>query len=172
MTTPFDPTDEPGFPYEADEFPEVGPDSLASIPTRALARIIDTFLLAIVAIAAVSILGTVNVDDEVVNVDAPGWLPLAVLAVSAAYEIILTTTRGQTLGKMAMGIRVAQRGRGTNPTPNQAIVRWIVPNIAGVIPIAEVAAIAVLVVYLSAAANALRQGIHDRAATTVVVRTR
>lgn len=174
MATPFDPTDDQHqhFPYEADEFPEAGPDSLASIPVRALARIIDTFLLAVVALALLSAVGTIDVNDETVNVDAPTWLPFLVLGISAAYEIGLIAARGQTLGKMALGIRVARRGVGTNPTPNESITRWLVPNIAGVIPVAEIAAVAVLVVYLSAAANPVRQGIHDRLARTVVVRTR
>lgn len=174
MATPFDPTgdEHQHFPFEADEFPEVGPDSLASIPVRALARIIDTILIAIVALALLSFTGTIDVGEETVNVDAPVWLPFAVLGISAAYEIALIAARGQTLGKMALGIRVAQRGVGANPTPNESITRWLVPNIAGVIPLAELAALAVLVVYLSAAVNPVRQGVHDRLARTVVVRTR
>lgn len=171
MSTPFDPTEDQ-FPYEADEFPEIGPDALASIPLRALARIIDTMLLVVVTVLAVSSLGSIDVGDETVNIDAPWWLPFAILALAAVYEIGLTVSRGQTIGKMVVGIRVAQRGVGANPTPNQAMVRWLVPNIAGVIPIAEIAAIAVLGVYLSAAASPVRQGLHDRLATTVVVRTR
>jgi uncharacterized RDD family membrane protein YckC len=172
MTAAPDRDDAADFPVEPHEFPERGPDSLASIPQRALARVLDTFVIALVPLVVLWGTNGIDVVDDNIAIDAPGWLPLAILAGSAAYEIALVTLRGQTVGKMILGIRVARAGHGGNPLPNQATVRWLVPNVAGVIPVAEIAAIAVLVIYLSAAGHRLRQGFHDRAAGTVVVRTR
>lgn len=55
-----------------------------------------------------------------------GGLGLIELALSAAYHIPLTATRGQTLGQRVLGIRVVDAVTAAVPTPRQSAVRWAV----------------------------------------------
>jgi uncharacterized RDD family membrane protein YckC len=94
---------------------------------------------------------------------------LVTTALGAAYEILLTSYKGQTLGKMAVGIRVVRKGDGTIPDLGASSLRWLVYNGIGLIPF--VGGIASLINVLSMLWDADRQCWHDKAAGTVVVRT-
>ena len=47
------------------------------------------------------------------------------IALGAIYEIGMMAWRGQTLGKIALGIRVADIGTGDVPALSQAVLRWM-----------------------------------------------
>lgn len=121
----------------------------------------------------------------------PG-LELAAIALSGAYHILLTAARGQTLGQMAVGIRVVDHRTGTLPSPGQAAARWaltVVPDgYSRLVPIpaqvdmssGEGCSPIVLralpgflytcALHAPALRGPLHRGLHDRVAGTVVVR--
>lgn len=107
-------------------------------------------------------------------------VPAAVLAVIASsvglvYHVGMWRWRSATLGMLALGIRV---GTWEQPTARlawrPALVRWATfygANLLGVIPLAgSVVGIYVLLAGLWPLWDARRQGLHDKAAGTVVVR--
>jgi uncharacterized RDD family membrane protein YckC len=156
-------------PSEATDFPPSGPNSLASIGERGVARAIDV-LLELIPLA-ILVASYVRVDgDEVKIDDVPFWLSFVTIGVAVVYETIFIAWRGQTLGKMLLGVRVARLIGGTKPDPSQAGLRALVPGSAWAVPILGFGLY--LFVFLSAIGNPLRRGIHDRAAGSVVVRTR
>ena len=91
-------------------------------------------------------------------------------ALGGIYETVMVAWRGQTLGKMLMGVRVARYSDGQTPIVTEAAVRYAVPTLPLYIP--YIGQIAWIGVYLSAIPNARKQGFHDKAAGTVVVRSR
>jgi uncharacterized RDD family membrane protein YckC len=94
-------------------------------------------------------------------------------AVYLSYVVGMTATRGQTLGKLALGTRVVDAHSGALPTLWQAATRAVVP-LAGLVVdvalgVAAVGAFWVLTVYGWLLADERRRGLHDRAAGTLVV---
>ncbi|HUF48620.1 MAG TPA: RDD family protein [Vicinamibacterales bacterium] len=69
---------------------------------------------------------------------------VTIVVVTIAYEVTLTALKGQTVGKMAMGIRIARADNGDLPGWGKAIMRWALPDDR-------------------------RQGWHDKAAATIVL---
>lgn len=88
-------------------------------------------------------------------------------AFAVVYEAVLLSATGRTLGKWLMRERV-EHGDGSRPSWERAALRAAVPGVAWVVPYFGGAILAALV-YLTAVFNPLRQGIHDRAAATLVV---
>ena len=89
------------------------------------------------------------------------WLPLAafLLSVKVAYLSAFTTAGGQTIGKMATHIRVVSEDGG-GLDPGRALRRAVL----------ELVSIATAgLPFLSAVADPLRRGVHDRASGTRVV---
>lgn len=101
------------------------------------------------------------------NVTALGFA--AVTVISIAYEVVLTATRGQTLGKMAFQIKVVRSG-GARVGWGPSFARWGLPF--GLIVIPFFGWIAALLCYLAICWNGQRQGWHDKVAKTFVVRSR
>jgi uncharacterized RDD family membrane protein YckC len=89
------------------------------------------------------------------------WLPLAafLLSVKVAYLSAFTTAGGQTIGKMATHIRVVSEDGG-GLDPGRALRRAVL----GLVSIATAGA-----PFLTAIADPLRRGVHDRASGTRVV---
>jgi uncharacterized RDD family membrane protein YckC len=89
------------------------------------------------------------------------WLPLAafLLSVKVAYLSAFTTAGGQTIGKMATHIRVVSEDGG-GLDPGRALRRAVL----GLMSIATAGA-----PFLTAVADPLRRGVHDRASGTRVV---
>jgi uncharacterized RDD family membrane protein YckC len=89
------------------------------------------------------------------------WLPLAafLLSMKVAYLSAFTTAGGQTIGKMATHIRVVSEDGG-GLDPGRALRRAVL----GLISIATAGA-----PFLTAVADPLRRGVHDRASGTRVV---
>ncbi|CAN5620093.1 hypothetical protein BH20ACT2_BH20ACT2_08780 [soil metagenome] len=163
---PPDPSSGPAeVPADPDAFPAQGPDSLAGIGQRILARILDALVLAVPAAAL--LLPQVSIDGDELSVDVPLWVTVALFAMGFAYEVALVAWRGQTVGKIALRIRVARFTDGKVPAPSQAAIRHVLPAVIGVTPYVSILA---LVVYVSAAWDPMKRGWHDKAAGTVVVR--
>jgi uncharacterized RDD family membrane protein YckC len=98
-----------------------------------------------------------------------GWA-IAAAAAGAVYHILMIHYRGQTLGKMALAIKVQQIEDGGLPGWDRAATRWAVPVLLGWIP--YVGGLAQLMDYLWMLWDPQRQCVHDKAARTIVVRLR
>jgi uncharacterized RDD family membrane protein YckC len=160
------------------QIPGMGTVKVATLGSRALARIIDSVILGIVVyiVWAVVLGGTsaaVTNDDGTVDDGAAGgiigaffgaWAITIVLTV--AYELVMTAIKGQTVGKMIMGIKVVKSADGQVPGFGPAFMRWLLPIIG-----AAICGIGALLVYLSPLfdSSGRVQGWHDKAANTLVI---
>jgi uncharacterized RDD family membrane protein YckC len=107
------------------------------------------------------------------HAEARLFVPILLLSLGSAvlmgvYTVILTRLRGQTVGKMAVGVKVVQRADGSLPTWGAAISRWALPAVAGLLP--WLGGLGVLLIYLWILWDPNRQGLHDKLAKTVVIR--
>jgi uncharacterized RDD family membrane protein YckC len=83
------------------------------------------------------------------------------LLISAAYfTLMIGSARGQTVGKMAVGIRVIDFNTGGPIGYGRAFVRWLVSIVSG---------LAILLGYLWMLWDKEKQCWHDKAANDVVV---
>ncbi len=148
---------------EEDATLETGETSavLATAGSRLLARTIDVLVLAGAVLGLLAVAGVYPNERSAI---LPGAVWLAIL--SAAYEVALVATRGQTVGKMALHIRIAALPDGNVPGFGRSLLRWAVPVVMNVVPFAG------LLAYLPIIFDPVRQGIHDKVAGTVVVSTR
>lgn len=96
------------------------------------------------------------------------WIPLLVWG---AYEVLLLMRSGQTLGKMVTRIKVVAAD-GSDPIPiRMASVRWgvlVIPPV--LIPDLLIGLIATFIVGMWFVFDSKRQGLHDKAARTYVVK--
>jgi uncharacterized RDD family membrane protein YckC len=136
---------------------------------RFLARLIDHILLAVVngIIAAAIILPIAFSDSDVgafsfSATSAAGFvIAIITTAISIAYFAWLETTRGQTLGKMAMKLKVVGPDGG-NPTFQQVAIRnsWLALPIIPVLgSLAELGIVIWIAVAINSAAD--KRGPHD-----------
>jgi len=149
--------------------------TLASPGKRLGARILDMIVLIVGAI----VLGTLGFGgsaalgasgSETGAAAAIGTFlttMLTILVLMIAYEVTLTALRGQTLGKMAVGIRVVRAEDGGLPGWGKSIIRWGLPNLMCLIPL--LGWVGGLLTYVSLTWDDRRQGWHDKAGATVVV---
>ena len=154
------------WPGAALGLPQHGPNSLAAPGQRLVARIVDGILLAIgflIVIVAFAAVGSATSDA------AGGLVVIAYfLAIAGviAYEVGLTATRGQTVGKMAMGIRVVDIATGQPPGWGPSFVRWVIPAVISIVPLGGLVDAAWLLW------DQNRQCLHDKPAKTLVIRIR
>jgi uncharacterized RDD family membrane protein YckC len=154
-------------PQEATDFPATGVNSLASFSQRGTARCIDVLIPLVPVLAILMALALRDTSGD----PLPRWPVFVGIAIAVAYETTFIAWRGQTLGKMLLGVRVAQLVNGTKPDPSQSALRALVP--ASALSLPGVFGIGLyLFLLLMAVPNELRRGIHDQAGGTVVVRSR
>jgi uncharacterized RDD family membrane protein YckC len=121
---------------------------LASITRRVIARLVDVIVGFVPAIVAVAVIPS----------SAIGFTVFMLLLLGGAAQDILGTARwGRSVGKLLLGIRVVDEHSGLPPDLWHAFLRWWIP---GLLP--------PLLVW--ATWDKRRQGIHDKAAETLVVR--
>jgi uncharacterized RDD family membrane protein YckC len=97
------------------------------------------------------------------------WV-LLFTALAALYEVGLTATRGATLGKQAVGVRVVDAAQLDQPIGwGRSLLRFIIPWGAGLL-----CGIAQWLIYASPFFDGTKrnQGWHDKAARDLVVRSR
>ena len=94
---------------------------------------------------------------------------IAVTAVALVYQTVMIALLGRTVGKLALGTRVVRAADGARPGWTEAVMRSLLPLALGAIP--SVGLFLVVVVYSLALWTPLRQGLHDKAAGTLVVRS-
>jgi uncharacterized RDD family membrane protein YckC len=88
---------------------------------------------------------------------------IGLLASLIYFTALIGADRGQTLGQMALGIRVIDENTGEPIGPMRALVRWVVSIISGIV---------LLLGYLWMLWDGEKQCWHDKAAHDVVVHVR
>ena len=92
---------------------------------------------------------------------------------SAVYTVVMIGLRGATLGKMIVGVKVTQLDRDERPGWGQAALRWLVTDVPSLLlNIFSVGWLYSLLDSLWCLWDKQRQCLHDKAARTVVVRSR
>lgn len=151
---------------------------LAGPGARLGARILDILIvgvavLVLIILGALALFGVDSGDSATDEAEtAAVVIVLGVVALAAVigllYEVVLIAVRGQTLGKMMTGIKVVRADNGLVPGWGKSIGRWIIPTVVAFIP--AVGWLLSLLVYLSLLWDSARQGWHDKAAGTLVVK--
>jgi uncharacterized RDD family membrane protein YckC len=147
---------------------------------RAVALIIDTVVIGIpaailIALVGISTIGNLTTTDQfgndTLNATAVRHLALGALiafGIGIVYRTILEgSARGQTVGKMAMGIAVKDLDDGGSIGYARAFGRWLVGYILWVIIY-----IPGIVDLLFPLWDSKRQTLHDKAVRSVVLRVR
>ena len=142
---------------------------LAGMGSRLGARIIDWILVVVASVIVLIVLfGGLGRTER--GFFAALFLSLLVIAaVVLLYEWTMIAVLGQTLGKKWTGVKVIRADNGAVPGWGKSFVRWLIPGLVNIIPV--VGNIAFLLVYLSPVFSKTRQGWHDMAAATVVVKS-
>ncbi|MFF7525475.1 RDD family protein [Streptomyces pseudovenezuelae] len=163
-----------GDPYGGGSYPA---DPLAGMPPlapsgrRTLARIIDMILVGIVVWLITWGFGVSEYDVNGNDVQYGKSLAQSLLAavLYIAYDTVLISRSGQTLGKRWLGMRVANLDNGSTPSVQTTLTRSAVLWIPFAFCCACIwTAIAGGWSYFD---KPYKQGLHDKAAKTVVVTT-
>lgn len=154
-------------PLDDEGRPLRGTGSLAPVWQRAIARLVDVFIIFNVAGFLAYVIVRPAEDDT-------GLLTTVAFAgvfwvIAGVYEAGMVAWKGQTLGKLLLRIEVVRRTDGARPTPGEAAVRYAVPTVWLLLPLPLIGQLLWMIVYLSAIPNTRRQGWHDKAASTLVV---
>jgi uncharacterized RDD family membrane protein YckC len=156
-----------------------GTVELASPGARLGARLLDIVIMVVVAlilffVVFLQALGLDSDDSTVTDEQVEGFIggiflvAVAIAIASLVYEVTMIALKGQTLGKMATSIKVIRADNGLVPGWGKSIGRWIIPAVLGFIPF--VGWLLSLLVYISLTWDRARQGWHDKAAATLVVK--
>lgn len=121
---------------------------LASIPRRGMARFVDLVVEFVPAIVAVAAIPSTAIGFPIF---------MLLLLAGAAQDILGTARWGRSVGKALLGIRVIDEHSGLPPDLWHAFLRWWIP---GLLP----------PLLIWATWDTRRQGIHDKAAETLIVR--
>ncbi|MEU2222592.1 RDD family protein [Streptomyces sp. NPDC018347] len=156
--------------YPAD--PLAGMPPLADSGRRTLARIIDMILVGIVVWLLTWAFGVREyaVDGDRVQVGRSVAQSVIAAVLYVAYDTFMISRSGQTLGKKWLGLRVADLADGATPSTQTSLLRALVLWL----PFAFCCAC----VWTAIAGGwsffdkPYKQGLHDKAAKTVVVSTR
>jgi len=146
---------------------------------RLLARFIDGILIFVVTliIGLVFGVGSAIANDGDVGVGTSILVGLLTALIGIAYEVVMTSQRGQTLGKMAVGIRIV-RLDGQALDLQSAATRYS-PSIAlgliGILPI--IGLLASLGSFILAIVNIVmvfssKESVYDKVGKTQVVKAR
>jgi len=164
-------------PRNRNDLPPIGINAPGSILLRFAARLIDVFVIGIPLSALVFAKYTEQVGNEF-KVNSPDWLIVLTVILPIAYEAIALTLYGRTLGKWACGLRVANYVSGDKLMTHQAAMRVLVPAVPASLSSlfagtpSTILSLLAIGVYLSSLADPIYRGLHDKAAGTIVLRTR
>ncbi|WP_407286698.1 RDD family protein [Streptomyces sp. BP-8] len=167
-------------PYAGDPYggqygaadPLAGMPPLANRGRRLVARIIDAILIVVpVSLIMSVVVGGVNYYSTN-NVEAGKQSTVSGVTMLAylVYEGLMLSSRGQTVGKMVMKVRVAMLANGSIPTPQAAWIRAAVYTLPEIVPCCGFVFWLVNVLWCTWD-KPYQQCLHDKAAKTVVVST-
>jgi len=140
--------------------------TLAPISRRIGGLILDQLIVACPAVIVIVILGFTPSDS--VTSRSLLIFNIALTSLAFVYQTIMVALLGRTVGKIAVGTRVVRLVDGGRPDWSEAAMRALVPLAFGAIP--KVGVFLGAMVYSLALWTPLRQGLHDKAAGTLVVR--
>ena len=161
---------------------------LASFRSRLVARLIDSAIVAAMAVALLVFAGVASFVVICCNAELSARQSatarailiggyVTIVAVALLYETALVATKGQTLGKRAGNIKVVRADNGSVPGWGKSMVRGSPLVMAGLGMVASfmpmmlrLLCMVALVVLFSSAWDKGRQGWHDKAARTLVVK--
>ncbi|MER8037040.1 RDD family protein [Streptomyces hydrogenans] len=154
--------------------PLSGMPPLAESGRRILARLVDWLIIA-VPLAIIGIpfdiydRATVDGDDFQATWTGGGQIVFQLLTIVAfiTYDTVLTAKNGQTVGKRLMKLRVAMLNDGSTPPMSQSLLRAVVLWLPALICCACLWPLLLLILIL--VDKPYKQGLHDKAAKTVVV---
>jgi uncharacterized RDD family membrane protein YckC len=138
---------------------------LADMGRRFAAKLIDVVIAMVVAVPVNLVFGSGM--RRAAGLGVTSFVPtLVLILVWGAYEVGLVTTRGQTVGKMALGLRVVREADGRLPDAPAAVLRWVI-QLVGYF----VCGVGLLLVWVSPFFDGTRrfQGWHDKVAKTLVI---
>lgn len=163
-----------GDPYGGGSYPTdplAGMPPLADSAKRTLARIIDMILVGVVVWLLTWGFGVneYDVDSDRIEVGKSFWQSAVAAVLYIAYDTLMTVRTGQTLGKKLLHMRVANLDNGATPSVQNALMR------AAVLWIPFAFCCACVWTAISGGWSFFdrpyKQGLHDKAAKTVVVST-
>lgn len=166
----------PGDPYGGND-PLRGMPPLGSVGKRILARIVDWIIVAI-PLALIAIPFNVygdwsdesnSWDDTVNGMNGGGQWVFRIITIVAyvGYDTFMTQRGGRTIGKKLFKIRVAMLNDGRVPDSRASFLRAVVLWVPALICCACLWPLLLLILLLLD--RPYRQGLHDKAAKTVVV---
>ena len=170
---PSEQTDPIGAPRRiptAKDFPKTGPFSLAAPGPRFGARGLDLSLIALPVLIVIA--ATAKTVDGQLQLDVPGWLIPASLAVGVLYDFLFGMLAQRTLGKMVFGLKVVRYVDGGRPTTAQCLLRALLPWSVLALPLGPFGVAAVLLVFGTGVSGELHRGWPDLAGGTLVISTR
>jgi uncharacterized RDD family membrane protein YckC len=129
---------------------------------RVLATIVDGIVLGIVFSVLSMLFGSTSAEGGAVSASLGGLGTLLYLIIVLAYYILLEGYRGQTVGKMLLGIKVVREDADGAPGLKAATIRTLLRIIDGFFFYA--------VAFVSVLASSKNQRLGDMAANTLVVR--
>jgi uncharacterized RDD family membrane protein YckC len=135
--------------------------ALASPWARLGARLVDALIMAVV-FTVLTVTDVITADLTRPQEVSTAFITMA-LVVTVLYETLFIGLRGQTPGKMVMRITVVRIESGAVPGWGRSLTRAIVPAVANLLPLGG------LFVYGWLLFDPRRQGLHDKAAQTLVV---
>ncbi|MFE3885544.1 RDD family protein [Streptomyces lydicus] len=159
-----------GQPGPAD--PLAGMPPLANRGRRLVARIIDAIIIGVpVSVIMTLIVGGVDYfSTDSVEAGRQSTVTGVTMLAYLIYEGLMLSSRGQTLGKMAMKIRVAMLANGSIPTAQAGWTRAAVYTLPEIVPCCGFIFWLVNVLWCTWD-QPYHQCLHDKAAKTVVVST-
>ncbi|MET9673332.1 RDD family protein [Streptomyces sp. NPDC006482] len=160
--------------------PLSGMPPLAESGRRILARLIDWLIVA-VPLAIIGIPFDIytratedgsDFGDTVNSLNGGSQLVFQLITIVAyvAYDTVMTAKYGQTLGKKLLKLRVAMLNDGSTPPMSQSLLRAVVLWLPALICCACLWPLLLLILIL--VDKPYKQGLHDKAAKTVVVTAR
>ena len=161
-------------PLEKSDLPPKGPGSPGIILPRIAARIID-FLITTIPFGILA-QPYVKTTGKTQSFDGPAWLVVASLITPLVYEILMTAWHGQTIGKMALRLQVVRYRDGGHVNLQASAIRAIVPVVptlvAYAVPPLRFIGLGTYLIYLTAVIDPIYRGWGDKAAATIVLRTK
>jgi uncharacterized RDD family membrane protein YckC len=148
--------------------PATSPIVLAAYGRRVIAWLVDVLIFAVPFVLV--ILATTDVDTSDPAAAIPIGASVAFAVVFIVYQTIMITWRGQTVGAMSMSIKVVRLDTNEKPGWQPSAIRALIPQVAGEVPL--IGPLLVLAIYGWMFFDRRRQGLHDKAAGTIVVSAR
>ena len=157
-----------------------GTVELGSPWSRLGGRILDSLIVGVPAIIIFMVMAAAAFGDDADSVtqeDVETFLGGSIVLLATwgilgvIYEVAMIAKKGQTLGKMATRIKVVRADNGNVPGWGKSLGRWLVPSIFSMLGmLIPFVGLVALLVYVSLTWDRARQGWHDKAASTLVIK--